>query len=483
MHHSHRNRDSAAQQLVRTRLALPNDITLTTYDPLAQPAGDTTALAVQKVAASVANIIVVATNAEIDAGAVIENLASEIISGGSSASVDLADAELITTVLTTAGHGGPTLPPATIVAGLVDANASVGRAESISGVAAVQTLYQAASVFFPENADPATVIYLAPTPAGMTAPAWSLKPGLGDDAALVTIDGTGAVRLRASADFETKADYRFTVIAEEGGIGSVETQVIARVTNTNEAPAVVPPPAFRLIAGRAGDLQWPVAANSFSDPDPDPITVTLRVPDGAFAATSTPQVAVGGTPTASEFRGTPAALNAYFSSLGNIRYTPAVAGSSVVEMAIEVFDGEFAAETTAELLVAQLINRPQLRRSTTVRLGGGTMGPQPIAFNYTDLLGASVSTPQQGTRFLITSVVAGTVEKWDGARWVNLLTPITSGSPRELLRHLAFRLISQNDLVRWTPPPNPGQSLTAFRILGWDGQRTSDGLGDITFSL
>jgi len=367
---------------------------------------------------------------------------------------------------------------------LVDANESVGRAESIAGVAAVQTLYQAASVFFPENADPATVIYLAPMPTGMTAPVWSLKPGLGDDAEFVTIDGsTGAVRLRASADFEAKADYRFTVIAEQGGIGSVETQVIARVTNTNEAPAVVAPPAFRVTAGRAGDLQWPVAANSFSDPDPDPITVTLRVPDGAFAATSTPQVSVGGTPTASTFRGTPTAINAYFSSLGNIRYTPVVAGNSVVEMAIEVFDGEFTAETTAELLVAQLINRPQLRRSTTVRLGGGTMGPQPIAFNYTDLLGASITTPQQGTRFLITSVVAGTVEKWDGARWVNLLAPTTSGGPQELLRKLAFRLISANDLVRWTPPPNPGRSLTAFRILGWDGQRTSDGLGDIDFSV
>lgn len=316
----------------------------------------------------------------------------------------------------------------------------------------------------------------------MTEPVWSLKPGLGDDAALVTVDETGAVRLRASADFETKADYRFTVIAEQGGIGSVETQVIARATNANEAPAVVPPPVFRLTAGRAGDLQWPAAVTSFSDPDPDPITVTLRVPDGGFAATSTPQVAVGGTDTARTFSGTPTALNAYFSSLGSVRYTPAV-GNSVVEMEIEVFDGEFTAETTADLLVAQLINRPQLRRSTTVRLGGSTMGPLPIAFSYTDLLGASVSVPRQGTRFLVSSVVAGTVEKWDGLRWVNLLAPITTGNPTELLRQMAFRLISHNDLVRWTPPPNPGRSLTAFRILGWDGQQASDGPGNIDFSL
>jgi hypothetical protein len=152
-------------------------------------------------------------------------------------------------------------------------------------------------------------------------------------------------------------------------------------------------------------------------------------------------------------------------------------------MEIEVFDGELRAEATAELLVTQFIDRPELRRAATVRLGGARMGPMPIAFTYTDLLGAAVTTPQEGLRFLVTSVVAGTVEKWDGARWVNLLTPITSEDPTEVLHQMMFRLISENDVVRWTPPPNPGQSATAFRVLGWDGQRASDGLGDIDFSL
>jgi hypothetical protein len=338
-----------------------------------------------------------------------------------------------------------------------------------------------------ENAPTATAIYTATTSDADGTPAnravtYSIKPSV-DDADLVEIDAvTGVVTLKASADFEAKADYQFTVIAAQDGISSVETQVIVQVTDVNEAPAVVTPPVFRLIAGRAGDLQWPAEVTSFSDPDLDPLTVTLRVPDGAFAATSTAEVTVGGAETARTFTGTPTAINAYFSSLGSIRYTPAV-GNPVVEMAIEVFDGELTAETAVDLLVAQLINRPELRRSTTVRLGGGTMGPQPIAFNYTDLLGASVSTPQQGTRFLVSSVVDGTVEKWDGSRWVNILTPITSGSPTEVLRQMAFRLIGPHDLVRWTPPPSPGRSLTAFRILGWDGQQASDGPGDIDFSL
>jgi hypothetical protein len=125
--------------------------------------------------------------------------------------------------------------------------------------------------------------------------------------------------------------------------------------------------------------------------------------------------------------------------------------------------------------------RPPLRRSTTIRLGGSGMGPSPISFQYTDLAGA-VTTPQTGVRFLITNVVNGTVEKWDGVRWVNLSGPITSGNPLEVLRQMAFRLISENDVVQWTPPPNPGRSVNAFRILGWDGQNRSDCFSDVDFS-
>jgi formylglycine-generating enzyme required for sulfatase activity/mRNA-degrading endonuclease HigB of HigAB toxin-antitoxin module len=125
--------------------------------------------------------------------------------------------------------------------------------------------------------------------------------------------------------------------------------------------------------------------------------------------------------------------------------------------------------------------RPPLRRSTTIRLCGSGMGPSPISFQYTDLAGA-VTTPQTGVRFLITNVVNGTVEKWDGVRWVNLSGPITSGNPLEVLRQMAFRLISENDVVQWTPPPNPGRSVNAFRILGWDGQNRSDCFSDVDFS-
>lgn len=128
------------------------------------------------------------------------------------------------------------------------------------------------------------------------------------------------------------------------------------------------------------------------------------------------------------------------------------------------------------------IVRPQLRQSTLIRIGGDQMGPSPFALSHTDLMGAAVSS-QQSLGFVVTGVASGTLEKWDGTKWRNLLAPIASRNPSELARHLAFRLVGRTDLVRWTPPADAGRSVHAFRVLGWDGQQTSDGHSDIVFTL
>ena len=132
---------------------------------------------------------------------------------------------------------------------------------------------------------------------------------------------------------------------------------------------------------------------------------------------------------------------------------------------------------------AATITRPQLRRATTIRMSGDQMGPSPFALTHTNLMGAAVVTPDQELRFVVTGVAAGTLEKWDGTQWRNLLTPITSGSPFEMARHLVFRTIGRTDLVRWTPPADAGRTVNGFRVLGWDGQQTADELSDIVFTL
>jgi hypothetical protein len=151
---------------------------------------------------------------------------------------------------------------------LVDTNAKIATAASISGVALLQATVQSANGFIQENEPAGTPVYQANVPALMTAPTFSLKDGLGDDRSHVTIDSaTGAVRLVAVADYETKSSYRFTVVASQLGQAAVETSVSIRVTNVNESPTGI------ALAGTSVAENLPVGTTvgtlSTLDPDVD----------------------------------------------------------------------------------------------------------------------------------------------------------------------------------------------------------------------
>jgi hypothetical protein len=90
---------AAATQAVLTALNLPLGIDLVAYDPLAQTAGDPTALLVQKAAANVANVIVAAITAGIDAGLVVSNLADLIAAAAELARVNASLARLTAQVV------------------------------------------------------------------------------------------------------------------------------------------------------------------------------------------------------------------------------------------------------------------------------------------------------------------------------------------------------------------------------------------------
>ena len=359
-------------------------------------------------------------------------------------------------------------------------------AELIMITAEGETTYSSASASVAENADPSTVIYTGLNPEGMTAVSWSLKQGLDDDASLVTIDEvSGAVRLVTAADFEAKPHYRFTVVAAEAGVGTVETQVLLQVTNVNETPTVGTVPLFRVTRGEAVDLVWPATPTAFADPESDPLTVTLTVAAGEIIAASTVAITVGGTNTTRTFLGIPTALNEFFGTLGNIRYAPAATGDTDIELQITVFDGEYLDDSTGDILVAeQLIQRPQLLRSTTIRVGGLGMGPAPVVISPADLSQAVVSDPAS-VSFVVTAVSSGRVEKWDGQTWVDVSTPPAGGSPQELLRMLALRIIGAGDQIRWVPPVRSGggNTVNAFRILGWDGSLSAANDTDVTLEF
>ncbi len=125
------------------------------------------------------------------------------------------------------------------------------------------------------------------------------------------------------------------------------------------------------------------------------------------------------------------------------------------------------------------VSRPPLRRSATLRIQAGAIGPQPVQFSWADLAGAVLSQPTT-ERFVVVQATGGVVEKWDGGQWVDVTRTPTSGSPQELLRLLSLRVIRPTDQIRWVPPASSAPRQTAFQILGWDGI-ASDGLADISF--
>ncbi len=62
----------------------------------------------------------------------------------------------------------------------------------------------------------------------------------GDDAALLTIDAAGRVRLKATADFEVRSIYEFSVIASDSGLIPAVRDVTLHVTNVAEGTPIIP---------------------------------------------------------------------------------------------------------------------------------------------------------------------------------------------------------------------------------------------------
>ena len=109
--------------------------------------------------------------------------------------------------------------------------------------------------------------------------------------------------------------------------------------------------------------------------------------------------------------------------------------------------------------------RPQLEAVREVYIDESLVGPTPIVFGKSELIG------QDTNSFVVTSVAAGsTVEKWDtaGNQWVDVSAPVTTSHPSELIRLMRLRVIQEGDQVRWIPKSTDGVTQRAFGIIGWD---------------
>jgi fibronectin-binding autotransporter adhesin len=137
-----------------------------------------------------------------------------------------------------------------------------------------------------ENAATSTVVYTATaTDADGTNANKTISFSLtGTDAAAFDIDSsTGVVTLKASADYETKASYSFSVVAIDNGMGSlIDTQaVVVSINDMNEAPVMT--------SGAAGNVNENAATNTViytavaTDVDTnDSVTYSLTGDDAAL---------------------------------------------------------------------------------------------------------------------------------------------------------------------------------------------------------
>ena len=201
----------------------------------------TTGTVVENVAAG--TVIYTATRTDADVTAAFRNVSYSIKPlVGDAAKVIIDAATGAVTLLAPANYETKTSYLFTVVA-----DDGINRAEKAVTVAVTDlndnapVITSAATGSVTENAATTTTIYTATrTDADVTAAfrvvTYSIKPGVGDAARVAIHAATGAVKLLASADYETKTSYLFTVIADDG-VNRAEKVVTVSVVNIDDTAA------------------------------------------------------------------------------------------------------------------------------------------------------------------------------------------------------------------------------------------------------
>jgi hypothetical protein len=125
---------------------------------------------------------------------------------------------------------------------------------------------------------------------------YSLKTGTGDVSLLDINASTGAVTLRASANYETKASYTFTVIATDAGGLSAEQAVTVAVTNVNEAPVFTTTNLSTTYTDTSATDTFSNSTGTFSATDVDAnTTLSYGISDGTVSGSTMTKVGTYGS--------------------------------------------------------------------------------------------------------------------------------------------------------------------------------------------
>ncbi|MES2336511.1 MAG: cadherin domain-containing protein [Pseudomonadota bacterium] len=188
----------------------------------------------------------------------------------------------ITVTASSAANG--TTPAATATQAITISITNVNEAPSFANATATATVAENAAITTPVFTAAAT------DPDANTTLTYTLG---GTDAAAFTINATtGAVSLRAPADFETKSSYTFTVTATDNAtpaLSSTVQTVTLNVTNVNEAPTFTATTRTTTVAENVAAGTALFTAGGAVDPDAGAtVTYTLTGADAAaFAVNAT----------------------------------------------------------------------------------------------------------------------------------------------------------------------------------------------------
>jgi autotransporter-associated beta strand protein len=194
---------------------------------------------------AVSAVVYTATRTDADATAAYRNVSYSIKTGaGDGARVAVNAASGAVTLLTPADYETKTSYLFVVVA-----DDGVNRSERIVTLNVIDTndnapvITSAATGSVVENAATTAVIYTGlRTDADVTAAfrqvSYSVKPAVGDAAMVAIQSTTGAVTLLASADYETKTSYVFTIIASDG-LNTTEKSVTVNVVDANDSAPVI----------------------------------------------------------------------------------------------------------------------------------------------------------------------------------------------------------------------------------------------------
>ena len=183
---------------------------------------------------------------------------------------------------------------------------------------------------------------------------------------------------------------------------------------------------------------------------------------------------VGGTATARTFTGTPAALNTYFKSLGNIGYTTAKDNTAARTLTTTVSDGLMTASASTGIRITPVNDAPTTNSVAT--LSGGTVGT-PYVMTYASLREALnvADVDNASPSIVIQSIDSGTLQKWSGTAWVKVSTASTAA--------LAQRTLSVGGKIRWLPPTGVSGERLAFKAKAYDGSLYSADAVQVTINL